>query len=104
MRKLFFLIFLYPTFLLYSQTENVVIQWDRDGSYHSFPHALYGDGENTLPYLTRKIPWTSQGMLPVAHLKVKRSSPIDPAHLKEINVDHVHSQPGRRDAGQADAV
>jgi len=93
MRKLLFFIFLYPTFLLFSQTENVVIQWDREGSFHSFPHALYGDGENTLPYLTRKIPWPAQGMLPVARLRVKKSSRIDLSSLEGLKLDHVQDQP-----------
>jgi len=70
MRKLFFLILLYPTILLFPQTKNIVIQWDRQDARHFFPHALYEDGENTLPYLSRKIAWPSQGMLPVVSLEV----------------------------------
>ena len=65
MRKLFFLILINPLILLYSQTEDINIQWNSGDIHHLFTNALYGDGENTLPYFTRKIAWTAEEMLPV---------------------------------------
>ena len=93
MRKLFFLILLYPTILLFPQTKNIVIQWDRQGARHFFPHALYEDGENTLPYLSRKIAWPSQGMLPVVSLEVSASTKLEGGTLEGISLAHVKEDP-----------
>jgi hypothetical protein len=74
MRKLLFLILFHPFILLYSQTENVNIQWNREDTHHFFPFALYEDGANTLPYFTRKIKWTTADRLPVVRLKVAKTT------------------------------
>jgi len=93
MRKLFFLILFYPVILLYSQTENVSIQWNREDVQHFFHNALYEDGENTLPYFTRKIAWTPEGVLPVLHLKVTESTEIAPEILGGIEHSHLKQSP-----------
>ena len=93
MRKLFFLILIYPVILLYSQTENVNIQWNREDVHHFFPNALYEDGENTLPYFTRKIAWTAERMLPVVHVKVTESTEIASGLLREIDQSHLKQSP-----------
>jgi hypothetical protein len=93
MRKLFFLLLFHPLILLFSQTENIVIQWDKEGIRQSFPHALYEDGENTLPYLTRKIAWPREGMLPVLSLEVLESTPIEAANLAGISHAKVGEEP-----------
>ena len=74
MRKLFSLILFYPLILLYSQIEDINIQWNRESPDHFFSNALYEDGENTLPYITRKISWTEKGMLPLVSVKVHETT------------------------------
>jgi hypothetical protein len=93
MRKLFFLILLYPTILLFSQTENIVIQWDKEGARQFFPHALYEDGENTLPYLSRKIAWPARGMLPLVSLEVISSTQLSAESLEGINDSQLEEDP-----------
>jgi len=93
MRKLFFLVLLHPLILLFSQTENIVVQWDKEGDGLSFPHALYEDGENTLPYLTRKIAWPWQGMLPVVRLEVLESTRMEAGTLDGISHSRVREKP-----------
>ncbi len=93
MRKLFFLILIHPLILLYSQTENVNIQWNRDDVHHFFPNALYEDGENTLPYFTRKIAWPAKGMLPSLSLRVSKTTEIAPGLLKEIDLNSLKKSP-----------
>jgi hypothetical protein len=93
MRKLFLLVLIYPVILLHSQTETVNIQWDREDTHQSFPFALYADGENTLPYFTRKIAWSADGMLPVVNVKVARSTKIAAAFLDGIDLNHLKNSP-----------
>lgn len=93
MRKLFFLILIHPLILLYSQTETVNIQWDREDKHLGFPFALYEDGENTLPYFTRKIAWTAEGMLPVASIRVNKSTEIATDFLHGIDCTHLEESP-----------
>lgn len=93
MRKLFFLILIHSVILLYSQTENVNIQWNREDIHHFFPNALYEDGENTLPYFTRKIAWTAKGMLPVVSLKVTKTTGIASSVLQGIDQSHLKKSP-----------
>jgi len=93
MRKLIFLILLHPVILLYSQTENVNIQWNRGDTHHFFPFALYEDGENTLPYFTRKIAWNAEGMLPVLSLRVIESTKMDASLLYGIDYTHLKKSP-----------
>ena len=88
MRNLFFLILIHPVILLYSQTENVNIQWNREDVHHLFTNALYEDGENTLPYFTRKIAWTAERMLPVVNVKVTESTEIAAEILRGIDQTH----------------
>ncbi|MCK4989108.1 MAG: hypothetical protein KAS29_01430, partial [Bacteroidales bacterium] len=93
MRNLFFLILIHSVILLYSQTENVNIQWNREDVHHFFPNALYEDGENTLPYFTRKIAWTSKGMLPVVSLKVTKTTEITSSSLQGIDQTYLKKSP-----------
>ena len=93
MRKLFFLILLHPLILLYSQTEDINIQWNRGDIHHFFTNALYEDGENTLPYFTRKIAWTAEEMLPVVSVKVLGSSKMDVEIPREIDLSRVRYTP-----------
>jgi hypothetical protein len=93
MRKLFFLILIHPVILLYSQTENVNIQWNREDVKHFFPNALYEDGENTLPYFTRKIAWTAKGMLPVVSIEVTESTEMAVGVLHGIDHSHLKQSP-----------
>jgi hypothetical protein len=93
MRKLFFLILIHPVILLYSQTENVNIQWNREDIHHFFPFALYEDGENTLPYFTRKIEWTAKGMLPRVRVEVSLTTELDAALLSGIDQTHLKKSP-----------
>jgi hypothetical protein len=93
MRKLFFLILLYPAILLYSQSEVINIQWNKGDIHHLFPNALYGDGSNTLPYFTRKIEWTAEGMLPVVSIKVYETSEIEGKILSGVDQSHLQQSP-----------
>ena len=70
MKKLLLILLFAPFTALFSQVENVVIQWSTDDNQHFFPHALYADGENTLPYLSRKLPWEARNMLPKVEVEV----------------------------------
>lgn len=93
MKKLLFLLLLHLPFCLISQVENVVVQWDTDHGQPFFPHALYEDGANTLPYITRKIPWTLKGRLPKLQIRVTETLPIDHEKISHISTDHVKSAP-----------
>ncbi len=93
MRKLFFLILFYPVILLYSQIEDVNIQWNREDPGHFFPNALYEDGENTLPYITRKISWPEEGMLPVVSVRLKGTTLMSPDLLRGIDHTHLKTSP-----------
>ena len=106
MRKLVFLALLYPFISLFSQADNIVIQWDREGDIPCFPHALYADGENTLPYLTRKIAWSHEAMVPVVSVKVNRSTLMSDEGLSALSSKQVKSDPRleyslAREAGQS---
>ncbi len=74
MKKLSIIVMLLLPVILSGQIEPVVIEWDTHNSQSTFPHALYGDGANTLPYYTRKIAWEHPGMLPVVTVEVRESS------------------------------
>lgn len=93
MNKLIFLIFLHLSIVLTGQVESVVIQWDISHNLPSFPHALYADGENTLPYITRKIPWSANGKLPVVHLEVNETTSIGEDLGLRIFTGHVKETP-----------
>jgi len=93
MRKLFLFLLLLSTFSLFSQVENVVIQWSTDNNQHFFPDALYADGENTLPYLSRKLPWTAKNMLPRVHLEVTGSTAIEDYTGYGSQIEHVKKEP-----------
>jgi Peptidase family C25 len=93
MRKLFFLILFYPVILLFSQIEDVNIQWDREDSRHFFPNALYEDGENTLPYITRKITWPAEDMLPVVSIRLKETRPVSSESLQGKDLKHLKTTP-----------
>jgi len=93
MRNLIVILSLFiPAFLL-GQSESVVIEWDTHHDQLIFPHALYEDGDNTLPYLTRKIEWDAKGKLPVVRIKVENTSESSPESLKAVPVKHVQSEP-----------
>ncbi len=93
MKKLLFFLLLLPSFSLFSQVENVVIQWDTDHNQGFFPNALYADGENTLPYITRKLPWSAIGMLPEVTLHVSETTLLEQETLSGIAIDHVKITP-----------
>jgi len=93
MRKLTYIILLILSFNLYSQVERVTIQWNRGHDQPFFTHALYADGENTLPYIIRKLPWTANGMLPQVHLEVSETSPLDIISTLGVDTRHVKEAP-----------
>ena len=93
MKKLVFLILLHLSFLLYSQVKSVAIQWNTDHAQPFFSHALYADGENTLPYIIRKLPWTAEGMLPEVRIEVTESTLIETDFLAGRNTGHVKEAP-----------
>jgi len=93
MRKLIFLILFHPVILLYSQSENINIQWNRGDAHHFFPNALYEDGENTLPYFTRKIEWTTPDMLPRVEIRVSETTEIATNILREIDLSQLKESP-----------
>jgi len=109
MKKLLFLLFLHLPIFLFAQVESVVVQWDETRQQPFFPHALYADGENTLPYLTRKIRWSVEGMVPAARVEVTKTAPLKaplpegtPAgHLRPVPVVKVEMV---REIGQPYAV
>ncbi len=76
MKKLFFLLLLHLPFFLSAQVESVVVQWDETPSQPFFPDGLYADGENTLPYLTRKILWDTGDAVPRARVTVTETAPL----------------------------
>ena len=92
-KKLGLILFLLLPAVLMGQTESVVIEWDTDHGQFYFPHALYGDGENTLPYFTRKIVWSAEGMLPVVRVAMKETSEIAPDQLVNTPTHHVEKEP-----------
>jgi len=93
MRNFFFLILFHPVILLYSQTENINIQWNRVDIHHFFPNALYEDGENTLPYFTRKIKWTTPDLLPRVEIRVSKTTEIAGEVLREIDLSQLKESP-----------
>ncbi len=93
MKKLVFLVFLHLSIALVAQVESVVIQWDIIQDPPFFPHALYADGENTLPYVTRKISWSAEGKLPVVHLEVNETAPLREDLGLQIFTGHVKETP-----------
>jgi hypothetical protein len=78
---------------LYAQIETIDIQWDENHGLPSFPHALYEDGENTLPYFTGKFTWDRPGMLPVVHLVVRGTEPVEAGLPEQVPTDHVKEAP-----------
>ena len=93
MKKLLFLLLAILSINLYSQVEPVVIQWDTVNKNFVFPHALYEDGENTLPYITRKIAWTSPGSLPKVEIEVTGTVQEKWQVGSEISTRHVKDTP-----------
>lgn len=93
MRNLLFLILFHPLILLYSQTENINIQWNREDAHHFFTNALYEDGENTLPYYARKIEWKAPGKLPRVEVKVIKSTRMDAALLRNMDLSRLNMSP-----------
>ena len=97
MRKLILILSLFIPALLHGQTENIVVEWDTNHDQLIFPHALYEDGDNTLPYLTRKIKWDAPGSLPVIKIKVEKTSPgsfeTGSGLSRPEITDHVQSEP-----------
>ena len=79
--------------VLHAQVKTIEIQWDKTGDLPSFPHALYEDGDNTLPYFTRKLPWDAPGMLPVVRLVVKETEPLEAGISGRMPVAHVKQAP-----------
>jgi hypothetical protein len=93
MRNLILILSLFvPAFLL-GQSESIVIEWDTNPYQLIFHHALYEDGNNTLPYLTRKIEWDAKGKLPVVSIKVGKTSKSSHETMKSVPVKHVQSEP-----------
>jgi len=93
MKQLFITVFLTLSLVLQAQVETIEIQWDDSRDLPSFPHALYEDGDNTLPYFTRKLPWDADGMLPVVHLVVNETEPLAPGVSDRVPVSHVKQSP-----------
>ena len=76
MKKFLILLLLPLSVLLSAQVESVVVQWDETRDQPFFPDALYADGENTLPYLTRKIRWSAVDAVPRASITVSGTVPL----------------------------
>jgi hypothetical protein len=93
MKKLAVILSLLLPSVLYGQTETVVIEWDSNSGRLSFPHALYEDGVNTLPYLTRKIPWETRGTVPRVSVELTGTSPVAPGELSGIDTREVAAEP-----------
>jgi len=93
MRKLLILLLFLPFIALFSQVENVVIQWSTDDNQHFFPHALYADGENTLPYISRKLPWSAVDMLPRVRVQVTESTHIEDYTSYGNNIEKIRTEP-----------
>ncbi len=93
MKKLLFFLLFSPFIALFSQVENVVIQWSTQDNQHFFPHALYADGENTLPYISRKLSWSAEGMLPRVRLEVTESTYIEDPASYGSNFELIRSEP-----------
>ncbi|MFO7670262.1 MAG: type IX secretion system sortase PorU [Bacteroidales bacterium] len=93
MKNLILICSLFIPALLPGQSENVVIEWDTNHDQLIFPHALYADGDNTLPYLTRKIEWNAPGTVPVVTLKVEKTSETHPGMLRSVPLEKVNQEP-----------
>ncbi|MEN8157782.1 MAG: type IX secretion system sortase PorU [Bacteroidota bacterium] len=93
MNKLAIILFLLLPAVMQGQTESVVIKWNDSHGRLSFLHALYEDGQNTLPYFSKKIAWDHEGMIPVAYLDVNKTSPVEPGELSGISTLHLENQP-----------
>ncbi len=93
MRKLILILSLFIPALLHGQTENIVIEWDTNHDQLIFPHALYEDDGNTLPYLTRKIEWNAPGTLPVLSIEVEKTSKVSPGKTARTPMDQVQEEP-----------
>ncbi len=93
MKKLIIILsFLMPA-MLYGQTESIVLEWDTEHDPVNFLHALYADGENTLPYFSRKINWESDGAIPLVRIRVNGTTEIDPEALVGKPLNHVKNEP-----------
>lgn len=93
MKKLLLILVLMLPALLHGQSESVTLKWDTDHGHLFFPHALYADGENTLPYYTKKIVWEEEGMLPVVKISVNETSRTADGDLGSAYTGHVESAP-----------
>ena len=93
MKKLLIFLLFFPFIALFSQVENVAIQWSTDDNQHFFPHAFYADGENTLPDISRKIPWNAQGKLPRVRVEVTETTHIEDHKSYGSNLDLIRSEP-----------
>lgn len=93
MKKRAILLLLILPFVLHGQSEELVLEWESDHGNLSFHRALYADGENTLPYLSRKIPWESARKHPEVRLEVLESSPVNPEWIRSMDLDHVKAAP-----------
>ncbi len=93
MRNLLLILSLFIPALLPGQAESVVIEWDTNHDQFIFPHALYEDGDNTLPYLTRKIEWNAPGTIPVVTIEVEKTSRTGPENMRSVPVEHLKQEP-----------
>ncbi|MCP4311728.1 MAG: type IX secretion system sortase PorU, partial [Bacteroidetes bacterium] len=87
-----FVALLFPALLL-GQAETVVIEWDTNHNQLLFPHALYEDGANTLPYFTRKIAWDAPGTIPVVTITVEKTINPGSQSMYGKSVEHVKREP-----------
>ncbi|MDX2432666.1 MAG: type IX secretion system sortase PorU, partial [Bacteroides sp.] len=93
MRNLILFLSLFIPITLSGQAESIVIEWDTKHDQFIFPHALYEDGDNTLPYLTRKIQWDAPGSIPVVTIKVEKTSKTSPGQMNSVPVKHLGLEP-----------
>ena len=93
MKKLAFILLLLLPAVMQGQGESVVIKWNDHHGRLSFLHALYEDGQNTLPYFNKKIAWDHKGMIPVVHVDVQKSSGIEQGELSGMSTHHLENEP-----------
>lgn len=93
MKNLILCLSLLIPLLLQGQDEIIVIEWNTNDDQFFFPHALYEDGANTLPYFTRKIAWDAPGTVPAVTIEVEKSSLTGSYGMDSLPLAHLKQEP-----------
>jgi len=93
MKKLIIItLFLLPC-LAFSQANKYDIAWEKNDSMIFFSQAVYGDHQQMLPKFAKNIQWQHEGMLPVAKIRINKSSLLDQSYLHQLKNTNLSYSP-----------